>query len=144
MTNLPARNHRTVFEAERERGISEPPQPTESGWQHFGLATVTPPNESLRTATDDWPFLYLRKPMIPTLSLRGMAIMGALALLFIYVFLPRRDMADRISNDSRSHNAQLFFLGAGFMLVETKAVVPWLCCSVAHGSSTPSCSLPCL
>jgi len=110
-------------EAERERRISEPVQPTESGWQHFGLATVTPPNESLRTATDDWPFLYLRKPMIPTLSLRGMVIMGALALLFIYLFLPRRDMADRISNDSRSHNAQLFFLGAGFMLVETKAVV---------------------
>ncbi|HJX93955.1 MAG TPA: hypothetical protein VJ372_25905 [Pyrinomonadaceae bacterium] len=110
-------------EAERERGISQPLQPTETGWQHFGLATVTPPNESLRTATDDWPFLYLRNPMIPTLSLRGMVIMGVLALLLIYLFLPRGDRATRRNNDSLSHNAQLFFLGAGFMLVETKAVV---------------------
>src|SRR4030095_4859326 len=49
--------------------------------------------------------------------------MGVLALLLIYLFLPRRDRAARRSNDSLSHNAQLFFLGAGFMLVETKAVV---------------------
>jgi drug/metabolite transporter (DMT)-like permease len=106
-----------------------------SSWQHFGLATVLPPNDGLRTATDDWPFLYLRKPMIPTLSLRGMMIMGALALLLIFLFLPRRrkrmnavaepgtNPQDHSRSISRSLNAQLFFLGAGFMLVETKAVV---------------------
>ena len=43
-----------------------------SHWQHFGLATVLPVEGGLRTATDDWPFLYLREPMIPTQSLRGM------------------------------------------------------------------------
>lgn len=113
----------------RTQPISDNTQPGNSSWQRFGLATVLPPNESLRTATDDWPFLYLRKPMIPTLSLRGMIIMGALALLLIYLFLPRKqkrmsEMAALGSrDDSRSLNAQLFFLGAGFMLVETKAVV---------------------
>jgi spermidine synthase len=98
--------------------------PAKSTWQHFGLATVSPPTESLRTATDDWPFLYLRKPMIPTLSLRGMAIMGALALVLILLFLPRRRKADSslVEHNPRL-NTQLFFLGAGFMLVETKAVV---------------------
>ena len=102
---------------------------SESGWQHFGLATVLPANDSLRTATDDWPFLYLRKPMIPTLSLRGMLIMGALAVFLIYFFLPhgRRRMNTPLETatreDRRSQNVQLFFLGAGFMLVETKAVV---------------------
>ena len=95
---------------------------SEHGWQCFGLATVLQPNENLRTASDDWPFLYLRKPMIPTLSSRGMIIMGALALGLIYLFLPRRhDESGR--SDSRSLNMQLFFLGSGFMLVETKAVV---------------------
>jgi len=102
-----------------------------SMWQHFGLATVQPPNDELRTATDDWPFLYLRKPMIPALSLRGMVIMGALTLLLVLLFLPRRrkgtkELAEPGSNAcerSWSINAQLFFLGAGFMLVETKAVV---------------------
>jgi hypothetical protein len=101
-------------------------------WLRFGLATIVAPHEeSIRTATDDWPFLYLRKPMIPTLSLRGMAIMGGLGLLLIFLFLrrlrrPANAAAGSEANASRedySINVQLFFLGAGFMLVETKAVV---------------------
>jgi SAM-dependent methyltransferase len=98
-----------------------------SHWQHFGLATVSPPEASLRTATDDWPFLYLRKPMIPTQSLRGMLIMGGLGLLLIFLFQPRRTTATErgitIGRAGHALNLQLFFLGAGFMLVETKAVV---------------------
>jgi SAM-dependent methyltransferase len=98
-----------------------------SHWQHFGLATVLPPEGSLRTATDDWPFLYLRKPMIPTQSLRGMLIMGGLGLLLIFLFQPRRTTATergiKMGRAGHALNLQLFFLGAGFMLVETKAVV---------------------
>ena len=107
-------------------GFQQGDQQPDAGWQHFGMATVLPTNDSLRTATDDWPFLYLRKPMIPTLSLRGMLIMGSLALLFIYLFLPRRQKLVEQNAETGNrlpHNAQLFFLGAGFMLVETKAVV---------------------
>jgi spermidine synthase len=101
-----------------------------SQWQHFGLATVLPPARDLRTATDDWPFLYLREPMIPTLSLRGMLIMGGLGLLLIFLFLRRLRKDEGGSTKPLSSarggvalNLQLFFLGAGFMLVETKAVV---------------------
>jgi SAM-dependent methyltransferase len=107
-------------------GFQEGDQQPDAGWQHFGMATVLPTNDNLRTATDDWPFLYLRKPMIPTLSLRGMLIMGSLALLLIYLFLPHRQkrvLQNAQTGDRLPHNAQLFFLGAGFMLVETKAVV---------------------
>jgi hypothetical protein len=75
--------------------------------------------------------LYLREPMIPTLSLRGMLIMGGLGLLLIFLFLPRRKkrataLAERgatAPSFGSALNVQLFFLGAGFMLVETKAVV---------------------
>ncbi|MEP6819422.1 MAG: hypothetical protein ABJA18_07790 [bacterium] len=103
-----------------------------SHWLHFGLAAVlTPEGDTLRTTTDDWPFLYLRKPMIPTLNLRGMLIMGASGLLMIFLFLRRlKETSNAIANDgSRARgegnalSVQLFFLGAGFMLVETKAVV---------------------
>jgi SAM-dependent methyltransferase len=97
-------------------------QPAEQS-QHFGLASVLPPEGSLRTATDDWPFLYLREPMIPTLSLRGMAIMGGLGLLLIILFLPRQARSDDAPRFACTLNLQFFFLGAGFMLVETKAVV---------------------
>jgi hypothetical protein len=94
-------------------------------WQKFGMATVIQPQGALPPATDDWPFFYLRKPMMPALSLRGILIMAGLALLLIFLFVPRRQGrelgADRGAR--RSLNLQIFFLGAGFMLIETKAVV---------------------
>ena len=57
--------------------------------------------------------------------------MGGLGLLLIFIFLPRTKkretpQIDRDTIPSRlpgTLNIQLFFLGAGFMLVETKAVV---------------------
>jgi SAM-dependent methyltransferase len=64
--------------------------------------------------TDDWPFLYLRQPVIPALSLRGIAIVSVLSLLILLAFAPVRRVRP---------NGQMFFLGAGFMLLETKGVV---------------------
>jgi spermidine synthase len=100
-------------------------------WHHFGLARVLPLEGGLRTPSDDWPFLYLRKPMIPTLSWRGVLIMGGLGMLLILLFMPRRKTraAHAAERDFlpvsflSPLNVQFFFLGAGFMLVETKAVV---------------------
>ena len=96
---------------------------SKADWQHFGLATIIPPSDELITATDDWPFLYLRKPMLPMLSLRGVMIMGTLSLALILVFIGKPRTERTTATDSRLFDAQLFFLGAGFMLVETKAVV---------------------
>jgi hypothetical protein len=92
---------------------------------HFGLATILPPQgEAVRTPTDDWPFLYLRKPMIPTLSLRGMLIMGGTGMLLIVLFMRRIKTTPQVEGEeSLALNLRLFFLGAGFMLIETKAVV---------------------
>jgi hypothetical protein len=90
-----------------------------SDWQYFGQAEVVPPTETLRPATDDWPFLYLHQPMIPDLALSGMAIMGGLALVLLIVFLPRPKQA----GGRFAFSPAMFFLGAGFMLIETKAVV---------------------
>jgi SAM-dependent methyltransferase len=92
-------------------------------WQQFGLANVLAPQGSLRTATDDWPFLYLREPTIPTMSLRGMLIMGGLGLILILLLMPWRKQGPGPNPIRRALNVQFFFLGAGFMLVETKAVV---------------------
>jgi SAM-dependent methyltransferase len=101
-------------------GFTTTPPPEEQGkWLRFGLAKMIPPAEPLRAATDDWPFLYLRGPMIPDLSLRGMAIMGGLALVVLVLFRPRAQGGAR----RWGLNGHLFFLGAGFMLLETKAVV---------------------
>ena len=64
--------------------------------------------------TDDWPFLYLREPAIPALNLRGMAIVGVLSIVMLMVFAPARQVRP---------SATMFFLGAGFMVLETKGVV---------------------
>jgi SAM-dependent methyltransferase len=85
----------------------------------LGLARVVDPG-GVRQATDDWPFLYLREPMIPSLSLRGMAIMGGLALVLFGAMRSKRDQA---GVNPGSAPKRMFFLGAGFMLIETKAVV---------------------
>jgi hypothetical protein len=46
-----------------------------------------------------------------------MALMGGLGLALVWAFLPRRGAA------AGGFDGRMFFLGAGFMLVETKAVV---------------------
>ena len=116
---------------ERQRfGQASEADRQKSPWQKFGLATVVQPPGALPPATDDWPFFYLRKPMMPALSLRGILIMAGLALLLILLFVPRRSEAESPAGNTggdvgarRSLNLQIFFLGAGFMLIETKAVV---------------------
>jgi hypothetical protein len=95
----------------------------EGRWIEFKPATVHQPAEPLRLPTDSWPFLYLRGPMIPALNLRGMAIMGGLGAVMLLPFLARSRRAGAATYDRPAFLAQMFFLGAGFMLVETKAVV---------------------
>lgn len=65
-------------------------------------------------ATDDWPFLYLRGRLIPDFTLRSMALLGVVGIGMVYLFLPKGRVA---------LNSRMFFLGAAFMLLETKAVV---------------------
>jgi len=67
------------------------------------------------TPTDDWPFLYLRSPRVPWFNLRGVLIMVAVSLVLLRAFAP--------PPGSYRPNGQMFFLGAGFMLLETKGVV---------------------
>ena len=99
---------------------SMPPQgEAVNGWQQFRLTRVNAGGE-LRLATDDWPMLYLREPTIPVVSLRGAAMMAIIAALMLAPFLRR---ARATAADGTGALVQMFFLGAGFMLVETKAVV---------------------
>src|SRR4030095_12415759 len=66
------------------------------------------------------------KPMVPTLSWRGVIIMAILSLLLIFAFVPKsRAILSPTSEamDPFPLRVQLFFLGAGFLLIETKAVV---------------------
>jgi hypothetical protein len=64
--------------------------------------------------TDDWPYLYLKRPVIPVHYLKA----GGIILLFS-VFLVW--MSTGIKNPG-CPDGTLFFLGFGFLLLETKSV----------------------
>ena len=82
------------------------------------IAPAKAANRPLRgyMPTDLWSaFLYLRGACDPCgLNLRGMAIVAGLSVAILFAFAPVRRVRP---------NATMFFLGAGFMLLETKGVV---------------------
>ena len=68
-----------------------------------------------RLPSDDWPQLYLREREIPWAPIgQGMLVIALLSLAILVAFAPRGRLRP---------NWQMFFLGAGFMLLETKGVV---------------------
>lgn len=98
--------------------LQGPDHKQDDGWMRLAPAVVET-SEPLRLASDDWPFLYLRHSMIPSMSLRAALVMGAVALLLIWWLAPKPAGGAASSRI----DARMFFLGAGFMLIETKAVV---------------------
>jgi SAM-dependent methyltransferase len=92
------------------------PAAEREGWQRIAPTTLIHDGGTPRFATDDWPFLYLRGMIIPDISVRAMIELGAMGLVMIYIFLPKKREHFRF-------DGRMFFLGAAFMLLETKAVV---------------------
>jgi SAM-dependent methyltransferase len=83
-------------------------------WQRIAPTTLIADQGAPIAATDDWPFPYLHGRLIPDLSIHSIIVLGGLGLMLVYFFLPK----GKVRFDSR-----MFFLGAAFMLLETKAVV---------------------
>jgi spermidine synthase len=84
-------------------------------WSKIAPTRLIVDNDAPTLATsDDWPFLYISGKFIPALTVRSMMLLGALGIAMVYLFMPKGRL--RINN-------RMFFLGAAFMLLETKAVV---------------------
>lgn len=66
-------------------------------------------------ATDNWPFLYLSKPSIPLFYLILLVSTG----LFVYLFLSRGMKKPLLTQIQPTY----FFLGVGFLLLETKSII---------------------
>ena len=94
-------------------GPAPPAQGRAGAWQKIGMARVETRGID-RLPTDDWPFLYLREPRIPALNLRGILVVAGLSLVILFAFAPTRSFRP---------DGPMFFLGAGFMLLEAKGVV---------------------
>lgn len=113
LNTLPARNLGVDGFAVQPEAL---PAAERTQWQQIAPTKIVHEAENPRFATDDWPFLYLHDKLIPDLNIRSMVVLGILGVAMVYMFLPRGRGRIRLDN-------RMFFLGAAFMLLETKAVV---------------------
>jgi len=76
------------------------------------LSFALPDHPDVESTTDDWPYLYHRSRAVPRMYLSVSAILIALAYLLVRKSFPYR----------RAQTWEFFFLGAGFLLLETQMV----------------------
>jgi hypothetical protein len=81
-------------------------------------------------ATDNWPFLYMRTPDLPRHYLAALALVLVVSALAVWLA--------RGSGRGGAWSWHFFFLGAGFMLLETKSIVQF---ALLWGSTWLSASL---
>lgn len=74
-------------------------------------------------STDNWPFFYMPVRKYPLTYVMMLALLFCLSLLFIQTHLPKSE---------RAFSFPCFFLGAGFMLLETKGITEL---SLLYGST---------
>jgi spermidine synthase len=70
------------------------------------------PTESARTTTDDWPYFYQREPGVPTIIVLISAALVPLCWLLLRA----------TGTTGRGIEWHFFFLGAGFLLLETQII----------------------
>ncbi|HEX8524979.1 MAG TPA: hypothetical protein VF669_22200 [Tepidisphaeraceae bacterium] len=93
-------------------------------WRLISPSKVETEGSSVIMPEDNWPFLYLREKTIPkNPGLVGMGVIGGLSLVILMVFTWPVWFSRDPNRSRRRFNLQMFFLGAGFMLLETKGVV---------------------
>jgi hypothetical protein len=90
-----------------------PPQLVEDVGFVDKTAFYADPSLHADVSTDDWPFFYMPQRIYPVSYLIMVFQILALSLLIGVNFLPERPKFTHLS---------FFFLGAGFMLIETKGI----------------------
>ena len=75
-------------------------------------------------ATDEWPLMYLRAPALPFPYIFGLGMVAVIALGLFFGLAPK--------SARQGFNAHMFFLGAAFMLLETRSLVTF---SLLFGST---------
>lgn len=101
-----------VFIQSREADFALPPGALDG--TRFELTTrFDDPSMQVDVSTDDWPFFYMPRRVYPVSYLALLGMILALSLTLTVSFVGERP---------RASEASFFLLGAGFMLVETKAI----------------------
>ena len=92
----------------------------------------------IRPATDDWPFLYLRQPSLPAHYVAALALVLAVSAAAVWLAIANSPTHQLTKSPNGHWSWHFFFLGAGFMLLETKSIVQF---ALLWGSTWSSASL---
>jgi spermine/spermidine synthase len=102
-----------IFLEANDRQLSLPPAILEKTGFHDVAPDFADPKVLADVSTDDWPFFYMPRRVYPV----SYVVMGVVVLaLSVFIFSKFLDGRPQFGT------APFFFLGAGFMLIETKAI----------------------
>ncbi len=90
-------------------------------------------DQAIVPATDDWPFLYMREPHLPAHYVSALGVILVVSVLAVLGV---------VGGAVRRWSWEFFFLGAGFMLLQTKSIIQfallwgstWFVVSLIFGS----------
>lgn len=102
-----------IFLEGNDRQLPPPPALLQKTGFEDVSSTYADPTVSADVSTDDWPFFYMPRRVYPVSYLVMVGLVLALSLFIFFRFLDGRPQFG---------TAPFFFLGAGFMLIETKAI----------------------
>jgi spermidine synthase len=106
-------NGSIIFLESNDEKWALPPQLVEGAGFVDKTAYYAEPSLHADVSTDDWPFFYMPQRIYPVSYLIMVFQILALSLLIAANFFPERPKLSHLS---------FFFLGAGFMLIETKGI----------------------
>ncbi|MFC1849527.1 methyltransferase domain-containing protein [candidate division CSSED10-310 bacterium] len=86
------------------------------------VTLVQQQDTTIPITTDNWPFFYISKRTVPLDYMKTLGLLLLLSLGLIFLTVPRKRLAQR----------SMFFLGAGFLLLETLSITKL---SLLYGST---------
>ena len=103
----------------RLKGLAAYPDPPSEVTAFNQGAPLAPPvrharDRSIVPATDNWPFLYMKEPHLPRHYTNALAVVLLVSILSVFAV---------VRGAARKWSWEFFFLGAGFMLLETKSII---------------------
>jgi spermidine synthase len=103
----------TIFLEAKDRDLALPSQLLQQTGFHDQTAFYADPSLRADVSTDDWPFFYMPRRVYPLSYLAVVVLIVVLSVLVTVNFVEERPQFGHLP---------FFFLGAGFMLVETKGI----------------------
>jgi spermidine synthase len=103
----------TIFLEANDRDLVLPSQLLQQTGFHEQTAFYANPTMRADVSTDDWPFFYMPRRVYP---------MSYVAMVVLIVLLSFLVTANFVAERPQFSHLPFFFLGAGFMLVETKGI----------------------